>query len=87
MPKKEVTEDDLKKMKTIFCIDASGSVDGVTTYHNVTRNIFNKFYKSGDLIWLWGSSTKNKIYQSLEHGIMNIYWSKIKKRKRKIHSN
>ena len=58
LPKKEITEDDLKKMKTLFCIDASGSVDGVTTYHNVTRNIFNKFYKNGDLIWLWGDSTK-----------------------------
>ena len=60
LPKKEITEDDLKKMKTLFCIDASGSVGGVTTYHNVTRNIFNKFYKNGDLIWLWGSSTKKQ---------------------------
>ena len=60
MPKKEITEEDLKKMKTLFCIDASGSVGGVVTYHNVTRNIFNKFYKNGDLIWLWGSSTKKQ---------------------------
>ena len=57
LPKKEITENDLLKMKTIFCIDASGSVDGVTLYHNVTRTIFNKFYKNGDLIYLWGSST------------------------------
>ena len=60
LPKKEITEDDLKKMKTLFCIDASGSVRGETTYHNVTRNIFNTFYKNGDLIWLWGSSTKKQ---------------------------
>ena len=26
--KKLLTEDELKKMKTLFCIDASGSVDG-----------------------------------------------------------
>ena len=47
-------------MKTIFCIDASGSVNGVTLYHNVTRTIFNKFYKNGDIIYLWGSSTSQK---------------------------
>ena len=39
----EITEEDLKKMKTLFCIDASESVKGKTTYHNVTKNIFNKF--------------------------------------------
>ena len=60
LPKKEITIEDLKKMKTLFCIDASGSVGGQTIYHNVTRNIFNKFYKNGDLIWLWGSSTKKQ---------------------------
>lgn len=60
LPKKEITEDDLKKMKTLFCIDASGSVGGATTYHNVTRNIINTFYKNGDLIWLWGDSTKKQ---------------------------
>ena len=47
-------------MKTIFCIDASGSVGGQATYHNVTRYIFNTFYKNGDLIWLWGDSTKKQ---------------------------
>ena len=63
LPKKEITEKDLLKMKSLFCIDASGSVGGSTLYHNVTRNIFNKFYKSGDIIHLWGSSTK-KISES-----------------------
>lgn len=58
MPKKEVTEQDLLKMKTLFCIDASGSVGGSTLFHNVTRTIFDKFHKNGDLIHLWGSSTK-----------------------------
>ena len=56
----EINEEDLKKMKTLFCIDASESVKGKTTYHNVTKNIFNKFYKNGDIIWLWGSSTKKQ---------------------------
>ena len=56
--KKKITEDDLKKMKTLFCIDASGSVRGQKFYHKVTKNIFDKFYKLGDLIHLWGSSSK-----------------------------
>ena len=55
---KEVTERDLMNIKTLFCIDASESVRGNITYHNVIRNLFNKFYKNGDLIWLWGSSAK-----------------------------
>jgi len=58
LPKKEITEADLLKMKTLFCVDASGSVGSCTLYHNVTRNIFNKFHKYGDLIYLWGSSYK-----------------------------
>ena len=45
-------------MKTIFCVDASGIVGSSTLYHNVTRKIFNNFYKNGDLIHLWGDSTK-----------------------------
>ena len=62
LPKKEITEQDLKTMKTIFCVDASGSVGGSTTFHNVTRKIFNNFYKNGDLIYLWGSSYKKLNY-------------------------
>ena len=58
IPKKEITENDLKKFKAIFCVDASGSVSSSTLYHNVTRNIFNKFYKSGDIIYTWGDSYK-----------------------------
>ena len=58
IPKKEITENDLLKMKTIFCADASGSVGGSSLYHNVVRKIFNKFYKSGDIIYIWGSSSK-----------------------------
>ena len=49
-------------MKTIFCIDASGSVIGTSpgeiAYHNVTGKILNNFYKNGDIIYLWGSSYK-----------------------------
>lgn len=60
LPKKEITENDLKQMKTIFCIDASGSVGGSTLYHNVTKRIFDKFYKKEDLIYLWGDSTSKK---------------------------
>ena len=60
LPKKEITEEDLKKMKTIFCIDASGSVGGQNIYHNVTRNTFNKFYKNGDIIYIWGSTYKKQ---------------------------
>ena len=59
-PKKEITEEELKKMKTLFCIDASGSVGGQSLYHNVTRKIFNNYYKNGDLIYLWGSSIKKQ---------------------------
>ena len=58
IPRKEITESDLLNMKTLFCIDTSGSVGGQTLYHNVTANIFNKFYKKEDIIYLWGSHTK-----------------------------
>jgi hypothetical protein len=58
MPKKEVSENDLLTMKTLFCIDNSGSVSGESLYHNTTREIFGKYYKSGDLIYLWGTSKK-----------------------------
>ena len=58
IPKKIITEDDLKKMKTLFCIDASGSVGGQKFYHKITKTIFDKFYKLGDIIHLWGSTTK-----------------------------
>ena len=57
MPKKEVNENDLKTMKTLFCIDNSGSVSGESLYHNTTRKILGN-YKSGDLIYLWGTSKK-----------------------------
>lgn len=42
-------------MKTLFCIEASGSVRNSSLYHKVTREIFNNF-SNGDLIYLWGSS-------------------------------
>ena len=58
LPRKEITKNDLIKMKTLFCIDASGSVGGSQLYHKVTRSIFNDFYKNGDIIYLWGSSIK-----------------------------
>ena len=60
LPKKEITIEDLKKMKTLFCIDASGSVSRSSLYHNITKRIFNEFYKSGDLIYLWGDSFEKK---------------------------
>ena len=61
MPIKEITEKELKTMKTLFCIDASGSVGGQALYHTVTKIIFNKFYKIGDLIYLWGSIEPKRI--------------------------
>ena len=46
MPKKEVNENDLKTMKTLFCIDNSGSVTLESLYHNTTEkfleNIINQ---------------------------------------------
>ena len=59
LPKKEIAEADLF-MKTLFCVDASGSVGGGTLFHNITRNIFNKFHKYGGLNYLWGSSLEPK---------------------------
>ena len=59
---KEITENDLKQMKTIFCIDSSYSVGGSALYHNFTKRIFDWFYKNGDLIYLWGDSTFNHNY-------------------------
>ena len=63
IPKKEITKNDLLKMKTLFCIDCSGSVEKCVLYHNVTKKIFNEFYKNGDLIYLWDDKAK-KINES-----------------------
>lgn len=70
MPKKEVNENDLKTMKTLFCIDNSGSVSGESLYHNTTREIFGKYYKSGDLIYLWGTSKKKLIVKNSKLGMI-----------------
>ena len=69
MPKKEVNENDLKTMKTLFCIDASGSVSGESLYHDTTRKIFGN-YKSGDLIYLWGTSKKKLIVKNSKLGMI-----------------
>ena len=45
-------------MKTIFCVDASGSVSGASLYHNVIRKILNNYYKCGDIIYIQGSTYK-----------------------------
>ena len=50
----------LKKMKTLFTIDCSGSVDGKILYHKELEKIIDEYYKEGDTFYLWDDKRKEK---------------------------
>lgn len=49
---------DLSSLRHLFAIDYSGSVGGVSLYHNEVRSIFNQYYRNGDSIMIWGSQAR-----------------------------
>ena len=59
------------KLKTLFALDKSGSINGYTVYFNEIQRIVNKYYKDGDKFYLWGSSyteiSKLKIAQWIKN--------------------
>ena len=70
--KLENAESDLYNMKTLFCIDDSGSTDKSAFYYNGLKEIVNDYYDEnrGDAFYLWDSSKKKISYKELEDLIL-----------------
>jgi len=49
--KKIIEYEEVKKMKTLFAIDCSGSVNMKDLYHFKVDKIIKEYYKEGDLIY------------------------------------
>ena len=64
-------EYDLENMKTLFCIDDSGSTTNSAFYYNELKNIVSqKFIKNrGDMLYLWNEEKKRISYEELEKKI------------------
>jgi hypothetical protein len=62
---------DLKKLKTLFAFDNSGSISGNSTYFNEIYRIVDKYYKSGDKFYLWGSSYTEQSKAQIDQWIKN----------------
>jgi hypothetical protein len=60
---------DLKKLKTLFAFDNSGSISGNSVYFNEIYRIVQKYYKNGDKFYLWGSSYKEKSKSEIDQWI------------------
>lgn len=57
---------DVAKLRTLFAIDHSGSVHNFAVYHNKLRQIFNQYYKNGDVIITWGSRVTKISYSEMQ---------------------
>ena len=64
---------DLSKMKTLFCIDDSGSTNGSKFYYSEVKNIISNYYmkNKGDLFYLWNNAKKKISYDEFELKIKN----------------
>jgi len=64
---------DLENMKTLFCIDDSGSTDESEFYFNELKDIFNSYYNEnrGDIIYFWNEEKKKTSYEGLQKKIEN----------------
>ena len=69
--KLENEEEDLMNMKTLFCIDDSGSTENVSFYYNELKDIIEKYYiiDRGDIFYLWSDRSKKITYEELEQKI------------------
>ena len=61
---------DLSNMKTLFCIDNSGSTSASFYYDELKEIIFNYYDKNrGDIFYLWNENKKKITYKELEKQI------------------
>ena len=57
----------------LFCFDNSGSISGNTLYFTTCTELINKYYKNGDLFYLWGTNKYKKDYNEI------MFWINQKK--------
>ena len=59
---------DLSTMRTLFCIDDSGSTSFSKLYNNELKDIISKHYNKnrGDIFYLWNSDKKKISYEEFE---------------------
>ena len=62
---------DLKKLKTLFAFDNSGSIRGNTVYFNEIKRIVQKYSKNGDKYFLWDDRYEEKTKSEIEKWIQN----------------
>ena len=69
--KLENEESDLANMKTLFCIDDSGSTDENEFYYSELKDIISYYYNKnrGDIIYLWNETKKKITEEELEEKI------------------
>lgn len=73
--KLENENSDLSNMKTLFCIDDSGSTDMSDFYYNELNEIINNYYvkNRGDIFYLWNENKKKITYEELKEKIEKKY--------------
>jgi len=65
----------------LFCFDNSGSVESIADiYFSTCKEIIDKYYKNGDIFYLWGSNYYKKSYNEI------IYWINQRKANEGTHS-
>ena len=71
--KLENEESDLANMKTLFCIDDSGSTDMSDFYYEELKDIISYYYMKnrGDIFYIWNENKKKISYEDLEKKIEN----------------
>ena len=69
----ENEDSDLANMKTLFCIDDSGSTDGSEFYYSELKDIISSYYveERGDIFYLWNSTKRSISYEELKIKIEN----------------
>ena len=55
-----IQQEELKKMKTLFSIDYSGSIFGKLLYPKELEKIIGEYYKEGNIFYLWDDTIKEK---------------------------
>lgn len=61
----------MKKLKTLFAFDNSGSISGNSVYFNEIYRIVDKYYKVGDKLYLLGSRYIEKSKAEINQWIRN----------------
>ena len=66
--KLENLENDISNMRTLFCIDDSGSTEYDKFYYNEVKNIIERYYdeKRGDILYFWNDGKTKVSYEQLQ---------------------